>query len=75
MDVQQLLGATRSARKSPHLETAVYPAEITGYLRIGLQAGSGSNQQNRRWLIVVDRALREQIPTPAPLVLAGRSQT
>jgi hypothetical protein len=53
----------------------VYPAEITGYLRIGLQAGSGSNQQNRRWLIVVDRALREQIPTPAPLVLAGRSQT
>jgi len=61
MDIQYLLNATRSARKSLDLDAPVDIEEIRECLRIGLQAANGSNQQSWRWLVVADPALREKI--------------
>lgn len=61
MDVEHLLSATRSARKTLDLDAPVDDAEIRECLRIGLQAANGSNQQSWRWLVVTDRELREEI--------------
>jgi nitroreductase len=61
MDIQYLLNATRSARKSLDLDAPVDIEEIRECLCIGLQAANGSNQQSWRWLVVADPALREKI--------------
>jgi nitroreductase len=61
MDITTLLTATRSARKSLDLDAPVDLADIRECLRIGLQAANGSNQQNWRWLVVSDPALRGTI--------------
>ncbi|HET6737138.1 nitroreductase family protein [Mycobacterium sp.] len=61
MDVDQLLTATRSARKSLDLETPVELDEICDCLRIGLQAPNGSNQQAWRWLVITEPGLRQAI--------------
>jgi nitroreductase len=61
MDIEYLLTATRSARKSLDLDAPVDIADIRECLRIGLQAANGSNQQSWRWLVVIDPALRKQI--------------
>jgi nitroreductase len=61
MDVEHLLTATRSARKSIDLDAPVDPGDIRECLRIGLQAANGSNQQSWRWLVIADSALREKI--------------
>ena len=61
MDIDQLLTATRSARRSLDLDTPVDLDDIRECLRIGLQAANGSNQQSWRWLVVTDRALRDKI--------------
>ena len=61
MDIEYLLNATRSARKSLDLDAPVDIEEIRECLRIGLQAANGSNQQSWRWLVVADPALRERI--------------
>lgn len=61
MDIEQLLTATRSARKSLDLDAAVDLAEIRDCLRIGLHAANGSNQQSWRWLAVTDPQLRAQV--------------
>jgi nitroreductase len=61
MDVEHLLTATRSARKSLDLDAPVDHAEIRECLEIGCQAANGSNQQSWRWLVVVDPELRAQI--------------
>lgn len=61
MDIEYLLTATRSARKSLDLDAPVDIADIRECLRIGLQAANGSNQQSWRWLVVTDPALRGQI--------------
>jgi len=61
MDIQYLLNATRSARKSLDLDAPLDIEEIRECLRIGLQAANGSNQQSWRWLVVADPALREKI--------------
>lgn len=61
MDVNQLLTATRSARRSLDLATPVDLDEVRECLRIGLQAANGSNQQAWRWLVISDDALRRQI--------------
>ncbi|OBF81875.1 nitroreductase [Mycobacterium sp. 852002-51163_SCH5372311] len=60
-DIPYLLSSTRSARKSLDLDAPVDLAEIRECLRIGLQAANGSNQQNWRWLVVVDPRLRVKI--------------
>ena len=61
MDIEYLLTATRSARKTLDLDAPVDLADIRECLRIGLQAANGSNQQNWRWLVVADPALRAEI--------------
>ncbi|OBG60676.1 MULTISPECIES: nitroreductase family protein [unclassified Mycobacterium] len=61
MDIEYLLTATRSARKTLDLDAPVDLADIRECLRIGLQAANGSNQQSWRWLVVADPALRAEI--------------
>jgi nitroreductase len=61
IDITYLLTATRSARKTLDLDAPVDLADIRECLRIGLQAANGSNQQNWRWLVVFDPALRDKI--------------
>ena len=61
MDIEYLLTATPSARKSLDLDAPVDIADIRECLRIGLQAANGSNQQSWRWLVVTDPALRKKI--------------
>jgi len=61
VDIDQLLTATRSARRSLDLDTPVDLDDIVECLRTGLQAPNGSNQQSWRWLVVTDQALRDKI--------------
>jgi nitroreductase len=61
VNIDQLLTATRSARRSLDLETAVDLDEIRECLRTGLQAANGSNQQSWRWLVITEKALRDKI--------------
>ena len=68
MDIEHLLTATRSARKSLDLAAPVDIDEIRKCLRIALQAANGSNSQSWRWLVVADPALREQLAGLYPSV-------
>ena len=61
MDVEHLLTATRSARKSLDLQAPVDRAEIRDCLRIALQAPNGTNQQSWRWLVIMDNDRRAEI--------------
>jgi len=61
MDIEYLLSATPSARKSLDLDAPVDPEDIRECLRIGLQAANGSNAQSWRWLVVADPVLRTKI--------------
>jgi nitroreductase len=61
MDIEYLLTATRSARKSLDLDAPVDIEDIRECLSIGLQAANGSNQQSWRWLVVADPVLRDKI--------------
>jgi nitroreductase len=61
MDIEYLLTATRSARKTLDLDAPVDAGDIRDCLRIGLQAANGSNSQAWRWLVISDPALREKI--------------
>jgi nitroreductase len=61
MDIEYLLTATRSARKTLDLDAPVDLEDIRECLRIGLQAANGSNSQAWRWLVVADPTLREKI--------------
>lgn len=61
MDIDYLLTATPSARKSLDLDAAVDPADIRECLRIGLRAANGSNAQSWRWLVIADPDLRATI--------------
>jgi nitroreductase len=61
MNIEYLLTATRSARKSLDLDAPVDPEDIRECLGIGLQAANGSNQQAWRWLVVADPVLRGKI--------------
>lgn len=61
MEIEYLLTATPSARKSLDLDAPVDPADIRDCLRIALQAANGSNAQSWRWLVVADPVLRSKI--------------
>lgn len=61
MDIDYLLSATPSARKSLDLDASVDLEDIRACLRIGLQAANGSNAQSWRWLVVADPVLRTKI--------------
>lgn len=61
MDIEYLLTATPSARKSLDLEAAVNLDDIRECLRIALQAANGSNAQSWRWLVITEPVLRAKI--------------
>lgn len=61
MEIDYLLTATPSARKSLDLDAPVDIDDIRECLRIGLQAANGSNAQSWRWLVISDPALRSEI--------------
>jgi len=61
MEIEYLLTATPSARKSLDLGAPVNVDDIRECLRIGLQAANGSNAQSWRWLVVADPALRAKV--------------
>ncbi len=61
MEIEYLLTATPSARKSLDLDAPVNLDDIRECLRIGLQAANGSNAQSWRWLVVADPVLRTKI--------------
>lgn len=61
MEIEYLLTATPSARKSLDLAAPVDLGDIRECLRIGLQAANGSNAQAWRWLVVTDPVLRGKI--------------
>lgn len=61
MEIEYLLTATRSARKTLDPDAPIDFADIRECLRIGLQAANGSNQQSWRWLAVTDPQLRAEI--------------
>lgn len=61
MEIDYLLTATPSARKSLDLDADVDLGNIRECLRIGLQAANGSNAQSWRWLVIADPALRAKI--------------
>lgn len=63
MDVEYLLRAARSARRSLDLDAPVEVGDLRECLRIGLQAANGSNAQSWRWLVIFDPVLREEIAT------------
>jgi nitroreductase len=61
MDIDYLLTATRSARKSLDLAATVDAGDLRECLRIGLQAANGSNNQSWRWVVVQDPQLRGEL--------------
>lgn len=61
LDVDYLLTATRSARKSLDLSARVEMDDVRDCLRMALQAANGSNQQSWRWVVVSDPELRARI--------------
>jgi nitroreductase len=61
VDIEYLLTATRSARKTLDLDAPIDLEDIRESLRVGLQAANGSNSQAWRWLVVADPDKREKI--------------
>jgi len=56
-----LLTTTRAVRKRLDLERPVERAVVLECLRIAVQAPTGSNAQNWRWVVVTDPAKRAQL--------------
>jgi nitroreductase len=52
--VDRLLSTTRTVRKRLDLEKAVPPEVIQECLRLAIQAPTGSNMQNWRWMVITD---------------------
>src|SRR6202012_2293236 len=61
MDIEHLLTATRSARKSLDLDARVDIGDLRECLSIAFHAANGSNAQSWRWLVVTDPGLRETL--------------
>lgn len=73
MDIEYLLTATRSARKTLDLDAPVDLADIRECLRIGLQAANGSNSQAWRWLVVADRRCGKRSPSCTAMPIGSGS--
>jgi nitroreductase len=56
-----LLSTTRAVRRRLDLERPVEPEIILECLRLAVQAPTGSNDQNWRWLVVTDAAKRAEL--------------
>lgn len=60
-DVDYVLSTTRAVRKRLDLERPVEPGIIADCLRLALQAPTGGNRQNWRFVVVTDPELRAGI--------------
>ena len=60
-DVDYVLSTTRAVRKRLDLDRPVEPGVIADCLRLALQAPTGGNRQNWRFLVVTDPELRAGI--------------
>lgn len=69
--VDEALGTTRAVRRRLDLERPVDEQIILDCIDVAEQAPSGGNQGSRRWLIVRDQKLKEQL---AQLYLASAGQ-
>jgi nitroreductase len=56
-----LLSTTRAVRRRLDLDRPVAPEIILECLRLAVQAPTGSNDQNWRWLVVTDAAKRAEL--------------
>jgi nitroreductase len=61
MDVDYLLSATRSARRTLDLDTSVDLGDIRACLDVGLHAANGTNHQSWRWLVITDAETRKTV--------------
>jgi nitroreductase len=61
VDIEHLLTATRSARRTLDLDAPVDLADIRASLEVGLRAANGTNNQSWRWLVVTDAERRRQL--------------
>lgn len=61
MDIDHLLTATRSARRTLDLEAPIDPADLRACLDTALHAANGTNNQSWRWLVVTDEKLRREL--------------
>lgn len=59
--VDHLLTTTRTVRKRLDLERPVERDVLTECLRLAVQAPTGSNLQNWRWVVVTDEDVRAQV--------------
>ncbi len=61
MDIEHLLTATRSARRTLDLDAPIDIGEVRAALDTGLHAANGTNNQSWRWLVISDEDTREQL--------------
>jgi nitroreductase len=61
MDVEHLLTATRSARRTLDLDTPIDLDDIRASLDVAFHAANGTNNQSWRWLVVTDPEKRRQL--------------
>jgi nitroreductase len=61
VSTDHLLSTTRSVRRRLDLDRPVEPEIIVDCLRLAVQAPTGSNDQNWRWLVVTDAAKRAEL--------------
>lgn len=61
MDVEYLLTATRSARRTLDLDTPIDVGDVRASLDTALHAANGTNNQSWRWLVVSDPATRARL--------------
>jgi nitroreductase len=61
MTPQELLTTTHSVRRRLDLSCRVPREVILDFIRIALQASTGSNQQDWQWMVVTDPATRRRI--------------
>jgi nitroreductase len=61
VDIEHLLTATRSARRTLDLDAPVDLADIRASLDVALHAANGTNNQSWRWLVVTDAERRRQL--------------
>jgi len=61
VDIEHLLTATRSARRTLDLDAPVDLADIRASLEVGLHAANGTNNQSWRWVVVTDLERRREL--------------
>ncbi|MFF3614946.1 nitroreductase family protein [Streptomyces sp. NPDC002580] len=61
LSCEELLTTTRCVRRGLDLDRAVDPELVKDCLRVALQAPSGNNRQNWRWILLTDPKIRADV--------------